>query len=188
MNKQSGAALIVSLVLLVLVTLLGVAGIQTVALEEKMAANAYDRNLALQAAEAALRAGETLAEAQSKTTPPNSGFPSGGIDPSADTACSSNPAYDLGNCNPGLCPKPGLGCSERWKSASFTGWVNASVSLGTLAGGAPQYFVEYLGGNFPCTDGGGSGPTTCKRYRITARSNPGPGRATVMLQSVYATD
>lgn len=188
--KQTGAALIVSLVLLVLVTLLGVAGIQNVALEEKMAGNAYDRNIAFQVAEAALRYGESIAEAQAKAIPPNSGFPSY---TDADDTC---PAGAVNNCASGLCPTPDKDCPKRWEASSgFSGWVDASgLTLGALAGNAPQYFVEYLGGTFPCAgtercEGNlASGVCDCKRYRITARSNPGTGRATVILQSVYATD
>ncbi len=180
-SHQTGAALITSLVLLAVVTLLGVSGLQNVALEEKMASSAYDRNLALQAAEAALRVGEAVALAQAKAIPPNSGFPTY---TDGDNTC---PSSAVDNCTSGLCPTPDKDCTPRWKASSFNGWVNASVSLGGLAG-TPQYFVEYLGGNFPCSDGGGSDPMDCKRYRITARSNPGPGRAQVMLQSVYATD
>jgi type IV pilus assembly protein PilX len=52
----------------------------------------------------------------------------------------------------------------------------------------PQYFIEYLSNTFPCSDGGASDPKNCKHYRITARSNPGTGRASVMLQSVYRTE
>lgn len=181
-KKEQGVALIVALVLLLVITLLGVSGVQNVALEEKMAAATFDRNLAFQAAEAALRVGEAVAEAQSKTVPPNSGFPSY---TDADNTCPTSPSA-INNCVNGLCPTPDKDCPERWKALNFTGWANASVSLGGLAG-TPQYFVEYLGSNFPCTDGGSSDPKDCKRYRITARSNSGTGRATVMLQSVYAT-
>ncbi|WP_217126716.1 pilus assembly PilX family protein [Hydrogenophilus thiooxidans] len=182
-RKEQGVALIVALVLLVVVTLLGVSGVQNVALEEKMAAAAFDRNLALQAAEAALRMGEAVAEAQSKTVPPNSGFPSY---TDANNTCPASPSA-INNCVNGLCPTPDKDCNERWKVPNFTGWVDAPVNLGSLAG-TPQYFIEYLGNTFPCTDGGPSDPKNCKRYRITARSNPGTERATVMLQSIYATD
>lgn len=60
--KQSGVVLIVSLIMLLLLTLIGVSGVQTTALEEKMASNSRDQNIAFQAAEAALRAGEALIE------------------------------------------------------------------------------------------------------------------------------
>lgn len=56
---QNGAALIISLIFLLLMTLIGVTSMQTTTLEERMAGNTRDRTLALQAAEAGLRQGET---------------------------------------------------------------------------------------------------------------------------------
>ncbi len=60
-NRKSGAVLIISLIMLLLLTLIGATAIQTTSLEEKMAGNQRDENLAFQAAETALRAGETTA-------------------------------------------------------------------------------------------------------------------------------
>ncbi|GAB6067343.1 pilus assembly protein [Methylothermus subterraneus] len=57
---QIGAALIVSLVMLLVMTILGVAAVQSVILEERMAGNYFDRNVAFQAAEAALRQAEAV--------------------------------------------------------------------------------------------------------------------------------
>ncbi len=57
-RSQSGVALVVSLLLLLIVTLIGVSGMQTTVLEEKMAGNFKDKNIAFQAAEAALREAE----------------------------------------------------------------------------------------------------------------------------------
>jgi Tfp pilus assembly protein PilX len=62
MKKQKGVALIVSLVLLTLVALLGVAGVQTISLEEKMAGHSFDRNLMFQAAEAMLKEKEGIVD------------------------------------------------------------------------------------------------------------------------------
>jgi type IV pilus assembly protein PilX len=59
-RKQSGAVLVVSLIMLLLLTLIGVAGTQVSGLEEKMANNSRDQNLSFQAAEAALRAAEEM--------------------------------------------------------------------------------------------------------------------------------
>lgn len=56
--SQRGATLIISLLILLVMTLIGVTAIQTTTMEEKMAGNMRDQNLAFQAAEAALRAGE----------------------------------------------------------------------------------------------------------------------------------
>lgn len=56
--RQRGAALIVSLVILVIVSIIGVSAIQLTLVQERMAGNQHDRNTAFQATEAALRAGE----------------------------------------------------------------------------------------------------------------------------------
>ena len=58
--RQQGAALVVGLVLLVVITLVGVTAMRSTTLQEKMAGNLRDSNLSFQAAEAALRACETL--------------------------------------------------------------------------------------------------------------------------------
>lgn len=57
-SAQRGAALAVCLVLLLVVTILGVTSMRTTTLQERMAGNMRDSNLAFQAAEAALREGE----------------------------------------------------------------------------------------------------------------------------------
>ena len=57
-TNQKGAALIVSLIILALMTLLGLSSISTSSLEEKMTANLRDHELAFQAAEIALRDAE----------------------------------------------------------------------------------------------------------------------------------
>jgi type IV pilus assembly protein PilX len=58
-HHQSGAVLIISLVILLLLTLIGASSIQTSNLEEKMAGNLRDRDFAFQAAESALIDAET---------------------------------------------------------------------------------------------------------------------------------
>lgn len=57
-SHQRGMVLVVSLVFLVIMTLLGLAAMQNTSLEERMAGNVRAENVAFQAAEAALRAGE----------------------------------------------------------------------------------------------------------------------------------
>ena len=57
---QGGAALFLSLLLLMLLTVTGVSAVQESRLESRMARNAHDGLLALQAAEAALASGERL--------------------------------------------------------------------------------------------------------------------------------
>ncbi len=55
LQRQSGAAMVMGMILLVLLTLLGLTALGTSVMEERMAANARDRIRAFQAAEAALR-------------------------------------------------------------------------------------------------------------------------------------
>lgn len=59
-RAERGVALITGLIFMVVLTLLVIASMRTTILEEKMAGNARDVNLAFQAAEAALRAGQQV--------------------------------------------------------------------------------------------------------------------------------
>jgi Tfp pilus assembly protein PilX len=59
-KQQSGVVLVISLIMLLALTLIGVTSSNVTSLEEKMAANTKDMNLAFQSAEAALRAAEDL--------------------------------------------------------------------------------------------------------------------------------
>ena len=167
--SQRGVALIVSLILLVVMTLLGLAAIRNVTMEERMAGYAYDRSLAFQATEAALRAAELLVESVKPM-------------PTSGTGCNVVSLLMV-------CDTPAATATPRWQVASFASWHDsATVGTSTLAV-TPQYFAEYLGNTFPCNPGSSSDTMDCKRYRISARSNDGTnGRASVMLQSVYATD
>jgi type IV pilus assembly protein PilX len=67
LRKQLGAALVVSLVILAVVTLIGVAAMQNSSLELKLVASTKDRTTAFQAAEAAL----DLYERQFELNPPS---------------------------------------------------------------------------------------------------------------------
>lgn len=162
--RQSGVALITSLILLVIMTLLGLAAIRGITQEERMAGHSYARSLAFQATESALRQAEALVESSSKAIPAPGCNVVGGLM---------------------LCATPAAADTPRWQDASFASWQSLSaVGSGTLAV-TPQYFVEYLGNTFACRPGDSSSTNDCKRYRITARSS---GQAVVMLQSLYATD
>lgn len=57
-GRQRGAVLIVSLIILMMMSLLGLANIRSAATEERVAGNVRDYQAALQAAESGLRAGE----------------------------------------------------------------------------------------------------------------------------------
>ncbi|MEW5886443.1 MAG: PilX N-terminal domain-containing pilus assembly protein [Pseudomonadota bacterium] len=169
-HTQSGMVLLMALVMLLLVTLLGVTSVRMLTVEERMAANSFDRNLAFQAAETALREGEALAA--SNTAPPPTAMDCGQL--------------NNGACVNGLCSPPVAACnSARWDDASFNGWRNATTLVSPLAAGAPQFFVEHLGPGFVCDPQEQPPNTVCNGYRITARSQPADGRAVVILQSIY---
>lgn len=68
---QRGNILLTVLVLLLVMTLLALASLRIGSLEERMTANLFDRSLAFQATEAALREGEALA--LSLSSPPTAG-------------------------------------------------------------------------------------------------------------------
>jgi type IV pilus assembly protein PilX len=167
-QKQQGVALITSLILLVIMTLLGLAAIRGVTQEERMAGHSYSRSLGFQSAESALRTVEELVETNKPTK-------------SSGTGCSV--VSGVMTCEP-----PGTG-TARWLDTNFTSWTDlTAVGSGTLAV-TPQYFVEYLGGLFPCDPADLINNLVCKRYRITVRSSDGAnGKTSVMLQSMYATD
>lgn len=59
-RRQSGSALIVSLIFLLLMTLLSTSSMRTATMQERMSGNARDWNLAFQGAEASLRAAEEV--------------------------------------------------------------------------------------------------------------------------------
>jgi len=61
-KQQHGAALIVSLIVLLLMTIIGINSIKTTTLEERMAGNLRDQNLSFQSAEAAIVEGENFLE------------------------------------------------------------------------------------------------------------------------------
>lgn len=58
-DAQRGAVLVVSLLILLILTIIGVSSMQSSTLEEKMASNSRDRNVGFQSAEAAIRNAET---------------------------------------------------------------------------------------------------------------------------------
>lgn len=61
-RRQSGAVLVVSLVFLLIVTVLAIGSMRSSTLEEKMAGNTGDRNLAFQSTESAVREAEVFIE------------------------------------------------------------------------------------------------------------------------------
>ena len=169
-RAQRGVALVIGLILLVVMTLFGLLVVRNISGDERMAGYTYDRALALQGAEAALRQAEALVET---------------IKPQPTSGCSD---FTVSPDTVRVCAAPAATDTPRWLVISFTCLFSAlAFSSGSLTV-TPTYFVEYLGDAFPCSTNPdcSSQPCTCLRYRVTARVGEA-GRAQVMLQSVYAT-
>jgi type IV pilus assembly protein PilX len=165
-----------ALVFLLLLTILGIAALNTTSLEEKMAHNVKDRNLAFQAAESALIVAENWIYTQvGKPVFPNN--PIGLYTPvTSDTDADPN-----------------------WKDSTWstnnvvtypsTPGLTVSGSLGKIQT-QPKYIVEDMG-EIPESGGSlvltssykGKGTTV---VRITARGTGGTDAAVVMLQSTYS--
>jgi type IV pilus assembly protein PilX len=179
-ENQSGAALIVGLIFLVILTVLGVAAMQNSTLEERMAGNARDRNVAFQAAEAALRDAERDTRCQKS-------------DGNAATVlrtigCISGMTGADSTCTDGLCcsiSAPGLACTEVAtpvdQDPTLSLIVAPSVRYGTytaatdLTGVAaqPRYLIE------PFQKG------KVNYFRITSRGYGANAATQVTLQEIF---
>lgn len=162
-RREDGAAMVIALVMLLVLTLLATASARMTLMEERMTGNTQDRNIAFQAAEAALRAGED--EAQVPVLP----------------------NFDV-NTN-GLYTPADPDDEPIWKTVD---WTDADQVLfssdlddapGLLADATASYIVEELP----------RPPTLCSDcevddanfYRVTARGVGVSGNATVTLQTTY---
>jgi len=178
--QQRGIALVIALIFLLILTIFGVTAMSTTALEEKMAGNTKERNVAFQSAESALRLAEDWVSAQlTMPTFPNKGNGLWSI------STTGVPSWDQVNW-------AATGSPEY---VAYPGTPGTTVSSGLLYGvkTQPKYIVEELGeipekgGSAVAGTGyGGAGGGKLKVYRITARGTGGNDFAQVMLQSTFA--
>ncbi len=168
LKQQSGAVLFISLIMLLLLTMIGVTGTQVTSLEEKMAGNMRDRNLAFQAAESALRAGEAAAVAAAATlTCPDAGANPAGFFLPRDANCD------------GVAETTDVWDSINWNTQSVLYAGNALIDLSAN----PRHIVEDMG--IVCISPTSPCPAADLKhnYRITARATGGTTDAVVILQS-----
>lgn len=162
-RRQAGVSLVIVLVLLVAMSLLGIAILRSTAMQERMSANLRDRNLAFQSAEAGLRYAQDQLGA-------------GAWDVNVPVAA---------NCVAGvsICPT-GTGTGGANPAVVWSTVPTADFDPGQAI--APEYWIEYLG-----LGPGRKGscdllPPTLDcyspMYRITVRSRA-VGRADVVLQA-----
>ncbi|PKM11488.1 MAG: pilus assembly protein PilX [Gammaproteobacteria bacterium HGW-Gammaproteobacteria-3] len=161
--QQTGAVLVISLIMLLLLTLIGVTGTQVTGLEEKMAGNMRNRNLAFQAAESALRDGERFL---TQATLPNF------------TTTGAGGLYELTGTPPTA--------RDDWSGFNKITYLPGDpAALGALAAN-PQYVIQRLpsfGGSGDSLEAGVF--TESEMYRVTARGVGGTADAVVVVQSNY---
>ncbi|HKJ75770.1 MAG TPA: PilX N-terminal domain-containing pilus assembly protein [Gammaproteobacteria bacterium] len=160
-----GSTLVVALFILLLLSILGVSAMQTTVLQERMAGNLRDKQLSFQAAEAALREGETWLR---------------------DTVALPQFAGANGRYQ----PDNGLWKDIDWSdtSAVIVYPDNAANPTIDQVAGQPRYYIEEL----PAADLPGESMVDGYQpnqnnpsYRITARGVGGSSSAVSVLQSTY---
>jgi type IV pilus assembly protein PilX len=167
MSAQRGAALITALLLLVVMTILAVTVMQMSRVQERMAGNTRDLNVAFEAAEAAVRNAETLIGVQ--TTAP------AGCDAAPCKFWAMKSVVDVASQ------------SKDWWNTNGTGFADPSGRPMANVAKNPQFVIEQLG--FVRSDGGvttGVMPVGRDFYQITGRSTGASGLANSVVQTTYA--
>ncbi len=171
-KRQEGIVLMMSLVMLLLLTLLGVSSIQTTSLQHRMARNAADANMAFQAAESALRDGEDYIETLSALT-----------------------IFDAANGEAnGFYYEEDPGAEPNWRALNWAG--NDGFRPGDTAitdvKKQPQYILEHIKTVISDADalnlnniGQDTGSGRTQIFRVTARGTGGTAAAKVMIQATY---
>ncbi len=163
-NKNRGATLVISLVMLLMLTLISVASMQTTAFEDKMATNMSDLEYAFQSTEAALREGEAWLDNLA-------------VEPEQESTCSTKPCV--------LLPDP-LRYPEDF---GLTWWQ----TIGTAYNGptlnavptSPIYLIEYSRFVPDTLVSGQNTSAGIFYYRVVARGTGRSDDAVVILESTY---
>jgi len=183
LRKQNGAVLIISLVLLLVMTLLGLTSMQSTSLEERMAGNERHANVAFQAAEAALRGAEDWLDALANSPNTSTDGSTGIWALDAPEAIPSSPS-----------------ASDPWWREwddSANGWghagvdeytrdlaMTASVNLNDVR---PRYVIEQITVVKDSLNVGSQGDFSGRSfYQVTSRGTDKSGRMQILLRSTYA--
>ena len=164
LRKQCGSVLAIALIFLLLMTLIGVTSMRTTTMQERMAGNVRDRNLAFQAAEVALREGES--------------FLSGSV--------IVGPFDNTG----GLYQPAGADEKNRWNDIDWLVDGNSLATGSALDDVArqPRYIVEEMAAgstDIPASVEADAPLTETRVYRVTAMGWGGNINTQVMLQSRF---
>ena len=165
-RDQAGMVLVASLIILMTLTILGVATMQASRSEITMAGNQRELGITFNAAEAGLRAAEAY------------------IDNSSTVTIYNNPALGL---YPRLDNDPDYRDEATWAASQ-----DSAMGLPHVAED-PKFIIKYLGdrsqNEVAAVNIGGYGSSqpgmTVSNFRITARAVGQTGRATRQLQAYY---
>lgn len=197
LRKQSGAALVISLIILSIVTILGVSSMQSSSTELKMAASLRDRGIAFEAAEAAL----VIVEKSLADNPPERAD----LLSSCITGNCYNSSCNGGRCFDGMYPitsefdcevANGANVSERidfWSDKTLDVWNSPARHQTLLVDNVTspvKYIVEFLCYVPRDKDTRFSADPNehnngAPLFRITAMSRGNGNRSSVALQSTY---
>lgn len=163
-QKQSGAVLIVGLIMVLVLSVVVIASSQTTILQQKMTSNLRDKELAFQSAETALRAGEHFLNNTTETAL------------KAIVFDGSSAGYLNYNISRSLTKE--------------TDWQNLNTKESPHSGfqvkEKPVYIIENISGIKPL---GGSLqaalPVDSLYYRVTAKAKGGTDASLAILQTVY---
>lgn len=184
-SKQQGISLVIVMIFLVILSVLGISAMQGSTLSSRIARNEADRNLAFQAAEAALRDGELDARNLKVDITECTSNAVGCRTKIIDRATGGTNDFN-DTCIDGLCcSSPSAGCGTAatvlpvWSVATRWDVGGASVRYGVYTGATPlpvvfrqpRYLIEYFA------------KTDAPVYRITAVGFGANDSTQVMLQS-----
>ena len=171
-KKQTGVALIVSLIMLILMTLLGVTAMKTSLMEEKMAGNSRDLSLAFQAGETALREAELWLANQT-------------VEPNPDNT-ASNRIWTLNAMDPDLTNAANWWQerNQAWWSSNAVTYSGAGLTTVNTPPAAVTEFKQFVPDSLLV--GSGTAETGMTYYQVTAKGTGGSDQSRVLLQSTTA--
>ncbi|MGH8806963.1 MAG: pilus assembly PilX family protein [Noviherbaspirillum sp.] len=192
--RQHGAALLVSLVMLIVVLMLGISAAQIALQGEKASRNDRDHQIALQAAEAGLMDAELDIEGASAPGRARSHLFARDRTDGFTEGCGSG----YGNIHLGLCLRAEDSTTPVWQTVDFMDDTANARSVpygyftgqsfqtgqGSLPGRVPRYVVEVM----PYTKEAESATELTYFYRITAIGFGARDTTQVVLQTFYRKD
>jgi len=179
-RQQSGIVLITGLVMLLLLTIVAITAMKVTNLEERMAGNLQNTNIAFQSAESALREAEAFIDAQAQV--------SGSVFNPLQLSGGPFQNTTAPVCVAGLC-----GATSPLQSSHFYSLLGggddegydpiktATTGISTVYA-EPKFIIELI--DVDKTTGGNS-EFLYAIFRITARAQGGDASSVIQLQSTY---